>query len=675
MTKTGKNFADGLDEPGIVQQTKGVTTRPTDTAASNPLETTGDDSRSVGTPNPSETADLPAGDSTSDAAIDAPENDAAEVVEVVLDPASIGTPAVGSATPEVVLDLGAALTSLRSELQTVSFPLQIPHVDVHQAETQAIIHQLDDYIIPRVESVDAPLLAVVGGSTGAGKSTLVNSILGEKVTTPGVLRPTTRSPILVHHPDDKSWFVDQRILPGLNRVVDHSTDDNSEVAGQRGNDHGDITSLKLVPCSALPQGMALLDAPDIDSVVDANRELAAQLLAAADLWVFVTTANRYADAVPWKLLTEAGERGASVAMVLDRVHPDSVQDIKADLQRMLTEHQLDTAPLFSVAESELTDGMLPEHLVAPLAIWLKQLGEDAAARQAVARRTLEGALKKVYSRCEYVQTAITEQQGAVTDLRRSIDTSFDAGTETLQKALSDGTIMRGEVLTRWQEFVGTGEFFRGVQSFAGRVRDRLTSAVLGRPAPVEPLGEAVYTGLTSLIVAEAESAVERTVLRWQATPGGIALLDNNPEIRRVNADASDDAARLVREWQRSVYNLVREEGANRRIKARWLSFGVNAMGIVLMIVVFAGTAFITTGAEVAVGAGTAVVGQKLLEAIFGDQAVRSLAEKARDDLNNRVASYLKDERLRFTAVLNSLEIDEHAAARLGEAVDRVEAAR
>ena len=39
----------------------------------------------------------------------------------------------------------------------------------------------------------------------------------------------------------------------------------------------------------------MLDAPDIDSVVQ-NRQLASQLLAAADLWLFVTSAARYADA-------------------------------------------------------------------------------------------------------------------------------------------------------------------------------------------------------------------------------------------------------------------------------------------------------------------------------------------------------------------------------------------
>ena len=54
-----------------------------------------------------------------------------------------------------------------------------------------------------------------------------------------------------------------------------------------------------------------------------------------------------------------------------------------------------------------------------------------------------------------------------------------------------------------------------------------------------------------------------------------------------------------------------------------------------MVVVFASTGGVT-GAEVGIAGGSAVVGQKLLEAVFGDQAVRSLAERARADLERRV---------------------------------------
>ena len=160
-------------------------------------------------------------------------------------------------------ELLAELSGLRSDLDQVRFPLDLPQVETARASAESICHQLDDYVISRLETIDAPLLAVVGGSTGAGKSTLVNSLVGRPVSTPGVIRPTTTSPVLVHHPDDAQWFTDRRILPGLVRT-EQST--------------GDSTSVHLVAEHSLPRGLALLDAPDIDSVVAANRHLAAQLL-------------------------------------------------------------------------------------------------------------------------------------------------------------------------------------------------------------------------------------------------------------------------------------------------------------------------------------------------------------------------------------------------------------
>src|SRR5438094_9918965 len=116
------------------------------------------------------------------------------------------------------------------------------------------------------------------------------------------------------------WFTESHLLPGLERTKVRS---------------GDTDTLQVVSAHALTPGLAFLDAPDIDSVVDANRALATQLLAAADLWLFVTTAARYADAVPWELLQAARNRGTSIALLLDRVPPRAGDAVREHFRDML----------------------------------------------------------------------------------------------------------------------------------------------------------------------------------------------------------------------------------------------------------------------------------------------------------------------------------------------------
>jgi len=85
-----------------------------------------------------------------------------------------------------------SLTDLRHNLRQAQFPLDLPEAITQAGLARRIANQLNDYILPRLETIDAPLLAVVGGSTGAGKSTLVNSLVGRMVTQPGVVPPQHR---------------------------------------------------------------------------------------------------------------------------------------------------------------------------------------------------------------------------------------------------------------------------------------------------------------------------------------------------------------------------------------------------------------------------------------------------------------------------------------------------
>ncbi|MGN6599607.1 MAG: dynamin family protein [Actinomycetes bacterium] len=546
------------------------------------------------------------------------------------------------------LPLLPLLEQLRASLAVLHLPLEVPDADAARARVAALAAQLDDYVLPRLRRMDAQMLAVVGGSTGAGKSTLVNALVGAHVSEPGVLRPTTRSPVLVHAPADSTWFDDERILPGLSRLT----------PGQATDRPGGPDELRVVAESSLPPGLALLDAPDIDSVVAANRHLAAELLAAADLWLFVTTAARYADSVPWEFLREAAARAASVAVVLDRVPPAAVAEVRADLERLLREERLTDAPLFVIPESALDDGALPNRAVADLRGWLRELAEDAQARDAVVRQTLVGALRSVRDRTGETVEALLQQERAAAELRRRAGRAYDGAATEVDAAVREGTLLRGEVLARWQEFVGTGELLRSLESRLGRLRDRVTAAVLGRPQPVEQVEEALVTGAEAVIAAAAAGAAERAARSWRETSAGAALLSvpGGEALSSVSPDLPQRAARLVRDWQGDVLELVRREAGSRRSTARVLSYGVNGVALVVMVAVFAHTGGLT-GGEVAVAGGASAVGQKLLEALLGDQAVRELASQARQQLRQRVDALLFEELARYEDMLPPLDED------------------
>jgi hypothetical protein len=568
------------------------------------------------------------------------------------------TPGQVTGTARGSAQLLSTLTTLREALQLARLPLDVPGVEEGRAHRAEMIDQLEDYVLPRLVQIDAPLLTVVGGSTGAGKSTLVNSLVGERVSEPGILRPTTRSPVLVHHPDDASWFDDQRILPELERTSRATADPGA---------------LQLVASKAIPQGLALLDAPDIDSVEERNRTLAAQLLAAADLWLFVTSAARYADQVPWGFLKQAADRSAAVAIVLDRTAPDAIAEVTSHLARMLTDRGLKDSPLFTVAEAPLDkDGLLPDELVSDIRGWLNGLGADVEARNGVVRQTLDGAVRAIARRTYDVADACQAQADMRARLKRDVDVSYDQALADIDHGSADGTLLRGEVLARWQEFVGTGELFRNLESKISRLRDRITDAFKGKPQQAERVTVAVESGLQTLILEHAEAAAERAEASWRSVSAGAQVLEmGGVDLSRASRDFRARTERMVRDWQAGVLDLVRSEGGDKRTTARFLAYGVNGLSVALMVVVFASTGGVT-GAEVGIAGGSAVVGQKVLEAVFGDQAVRRLAMNARKDLAVRVEALLDEERQRFLERLDAMELPTDSSEQLRALARRVD---
>ena len=433
--------------------------------------------------------------------------------------------------------------------------------------------------------------------------------------------------------------------------------------------------LELAPTDALPPGLALLDAPDIDSVVEANRALAGQLLAAADSWLFVTTAARYADAVPWDMLQAARDRGTTVSLVLNRVPADARDEVPVHLREMLAERGLGDTALLVVEESALEDGLLPAAALAPVRGWLDALAADAQARGELVRRTLPGRARlDPAARARSCRPRSPSRSPRRRRCARAPSTRTRSALEEVDETVRSGSLLRGEVLARWHEVVGTGDFMRALEGRVGRLRDRVRSLVTGAPAADAELRAAVGTGVDAVVAAAADRAAERAAASWRAHPAGRGLLAGTTRMDAVSSELAERTEAAVRAWQGHVFELVRDEGAGKRTTARLASLGVNGAGLTVMIAVFAQTGGLT-GAEVAVAGGTSAVGQRVIEAIFGDQAVRSLAARARDDLLARVRELLAGERARFDRLLAAAAPDPEAGGRLDAALREFEAAR
>jgi len=239
--------------------------------------------------------------------------------------------------------------------------------------------------------------------------------------------------------------------------------------------------------------------------------------------------------------------------------------------------------------------------------------------------------------------------------------------------MHDGVLLRGEVLSRWQELVGTGDLMRALQARVGRARDRVVAAITGRPAPGKQFQAALESGVVTLIRGAAADAAEQAATAWRAHPAGAPLATD--ALAKPSPELAERAERLVRDWQRGVLDLVRQEAQGKLHLAKVSAYAVNATGLLVMVSVFTATAFIPTGLEVATAAGTTVAAQKVLEAIFGDQAVRALAEQARTDLLARVQAILAAEAERFDAARVATGVDPQTALRLRDSGRMVAAAR
>jgi len=590
--------------------------------------------------------------------------------------------------------LEAALLNLRKRIAAIPLVFEIAGSAEVKAERTKLLSQIDDYLLPRVRQSAAPVLVALVGSTGAGKSTLVNSIVGARVSMTGVRRPTTNSPVLACHPDDIDWFAENNFLPTLPRV-------RQEGLARPGRDG----LLVLAASDGMPRGIALLDTPDIDSVVKAHHEFAYQFLDASDLWLFMTSASRYADGPVWEILQHARDRKASLGVVLSRIPQTYRAELADHFNAMLDANGIAAENRFVILETPLIDGMLPPDAYQPIRDWLADTATRSDRRVAVLSQTMSGVLDTFKSRVPVMAAHVEAQVVLRAELQRTAEAAYERAFAEANAGLRNGTLLTGEVLARWQDCMVGGDLRPRRGGKPAKPTKKGKRARRG-PSHNAALEGALRLAIESFIVSIADRAAEHVDGSWRGDPAGSVLLEDAAADRargeyakqifesafgtgraepseasqltafsRSSPDLPLRAARAVGAWQEHLIRLA--EAEDLRPGAKRISFDDESLGLVVLVAMLGedapGADAPTTEDE---GASIYTEPRRLLASVFGTGMRAGILAKARADLIHRVRLLLDEELLRFVEVIESAgPCEDVAAIRLYQAEYSLEAVR
>ncbi len=402
----------------------------------------------------------------------------------------------------------------------------------------------------------SPDLTVVAfaGSTGAGKSSLFNAIVGTELARTGALRPTTSEPMAAVWGDAPAVAP---LLEWLGVAISHRVDEPGAVVpgpteaatGGGQSAPGIPARVPLVEAADL-DGLVLIDLPDHDSTESSHRAHVDRLVERVDVMVWVLDPQKYADALVHDQYLKRYARHADVTVVLlnhaDRLTPTDLESCMANLRELLVADGLAGARL--IATSARTGQGLAELGGV--------LGEAAASRRA----SLQRLAADVASAADVLAEAAQDQGSSLPVVPRDrldalAGTLTDAaGVEVVTKAVRESVARKGRARTGWPITRWVGSWRRdpvrklrltasdpaalaGVAGTAGdpvamaraaeAVRGYVARASLGAPDPWVRSTRAVAMSALDDLVPALDDAVRRADVARPRLPkwwGAVAAL-------------------------------------------------------------------------------------------------------------------------------------------------------
>jgi hypothetical protein len=417
-----------------------------------------------------------------------------------------------------------AITALRPRLENLTELLadvefRLPTAGREHAERvrTAVIQTISEYLIPRLDDPEAPVVAAVIGSSGAGKSTIVNSLANDRISDVGPLRPTTRNAVLWAHRDHGSRYWSEFVSRVRDRV-------GTTVEVVIGDDE-------------LTSDLTIIDTPPSEYVAPSGRRPSVDVLALADLCVFVTSPSRYADISAWEFLREIRWRGVPMLFVLNRLPSDrdEAASLLNDFAGRLNDNGLlleaDAAMVFGVTEAvgDRWHGGLDPSAVGALR---NELGavSNTGYRNTLVAMTAYTTGRNVVDRCR----AITDEFDRVAEISGELDAAVSDAYENqvaeITRMVADGALRDMARHKSWSE------------------------------AAVD---------LTAIVTRRAGVAAQETANTWMEHDTGVALLKGKgTTLWRHTEDTSWDVQGRLEDWEEVLAGVAARNTKSGSLRAR-----------------------------------------------------------------------------------------------------------
>jgi cytidylate kinase len=409
------------------------------------------------------------------------------------------------------------LEELADLLGATSLTLPTTGRDEAEHARLATVRTIREYLIPRLEEPDAPVVAAIVGPAGTGKSTVVNSLANDRISDVGPIRPTTKNPALWAHRDHGNRYWTEFV----SRVRDRVGPSVEVVIGE----------------DELTKQLTVIDTPPAEYVAASGRRPALDALALADLCVFVTSASRYADIAAWDFLAEVRWRGVPMLFVLNRLPADRelavalLNDFAARLHANGLLLEPDAAMVFGITETigDRWHGGLDPAAVGALR---NELGavSNTAYRNTLVSTTAFTTGRNVADRSRLIVAELQRAAAAAAELSAAVDRAYETQTEEMRVMLAEGALREMARYRTWSE------------------------------AAVD---------LTAIITRRAGVAAQDSASAWASHATGARLLEGTGiGLWRHTEDTSWDVQGTLEQWEAELQDLAARHSPRGNLSGR-----------------------------------------------------------------------------------------------------------